>query len=79
MPTPAAIPRCPFVPETAQLPYSHVQTCTRAELDQLGLTALRATVDVEPYGSIDMGGEPSDDESTSLSSASHSEDHNFDD
>ena len=35
---------------------------TRAELDQLGLTALRAMVAVEPYGSSDPGGDPSDDE-----------------
>ena len=41
MPTPAAIPRSPFVPRTAQPPYSHVTNSTRAELDQLGLTALR--------------------------------------
>ena len=47
MPTPAGIPRNPFVPRTAQLPYSHVEISKRAELDQLGLTALRAMVDVE--------------------------------
>ena len=62
MPTPAAIPRSPFVPRTAQPPYSHVANSTRAELDRLGLTALRAMVDVEPYGSSDLGGHPSDDE-----------------
>ena len=62
MPTPAAIPRSSFVPRTAQLPYSHVTNSTRAELDRLGLTALRAMVDVEPYGSSDLGGDPSDDE-----------------
>ena len=50
MPTTAAIPRSPFVPRTAQPPYSHVTNSTRAELDRLGLTALRAMVDVEPYG-----------------------------
>ena len=44
MPTPAAIPRSPFVPRTAQPPYSHVTNSTRAELDRLGLTALRAMV-----------------------------------
>ena len=49
MPTPAVTPRSPFVPRTAQPPYSHVENSTRAELDQLGLTALRAMVDVEPY------------------------------
>ena len=74
MPTPAAIPRSPFVPRTAQPPYSHVRNSTRAELDQLGLTALRAMVDVEPYGSSDPGGDPSDDELPSMTSASPSED-----
>ena len=58
MPTPAAIPRSPFVPRTAQSPYGHVGNSTRAELDQLVLTALRAMVDVEPYGSSGLGGEP---------------------
>ena len=48
MPTPAVIPRSPFVPRMAQPPYSHVEKSTRAKLDQLGLTALRAMVDVEP-------------------------------
>ena len=47
---------------------------TRAGLDQLGLTTLRAMVDVEPYGSSDEGGDPSDDEPPSLLSASPSED-----
>ena len=47
---------------------------TRAELHWLGLTALRAMVDVEPYGSSDLGGDPSDDEPTSMTSASPSED-----
>ena len=74
MPTPAAIPRSPFVPRTAQPPYSHVTNPTRAELDRLGLTALRAMVDVEPYGSSDLGGDPSDDEPPSMTSASPSED-----
>ena len=69
-----AIPRSPFVPRTAQLPYSHVTNSTRAELDRLGLTALRAMVDVEPYGSSDLGGDPSDDEPPSMASASPSED-----
>ena len=58
MPTPAAVPRSPFVQRTAQPPYSHVTNSTRAELDRLGLTALRAMVDVEPYGSSDLGGDP---------------------
>ena len=74
MPTPAAIPRSPFVPRTSQPPYSHVTNSTRAELDRLGLTALRAMVDVEPYGSSDLGGDPSDDEPPSMTSASPSED-----
>ena len=73
MPTPAAIPRSPFVPRTAEPPYSHVGNSTRAELGRLGLTALRAMVDVEPYGSSDLGGDPSDDEPPSMTSASHSE------
>ena len=70
MPTPAAIPRSPFVPRTARLPYSHVENSTRAELDQLGLTALRGMVDVAPYGASDLGGDPSDDEPPSMTSAS---------
>ena len=72
--TPAAIPRSPFVPRTAQPPYSHVGNSTRAELDQLGLTALRAMFVVEPHGSSDLGGDPSDDEPPSMTSASPSED-----
>ena len=74
MPTPAVIPRSPFIPRTAQPPYSHVGSSRRAELDRLGLTALRAMVDVEPYGSSDLGGDPSDDEPPSSTSASPSED-----
>ena len=74
MPTTAAIPRSPFVPRTAQPPYSHVTNSTRAELDRLGLTALRAMVDEEPYGSSDLGRDPSDDEPPSMTSASPSED-----
>ena len=74
MPTPAAIPRSPFVPRTAPPPYSHVGNSTRAELDRLGLTALRAVVDVEPYCSSDLGGDPSDDEPPSMTFASPSED-----
>ena len=50
----AVIPRTPFVP--TQPPYSHVENSRRAELDRLGLTASRAVVDVEPYGSSDPGG-----------------------
>ena len=74
MPTHAVIPRIPFIPRTAQLSYSHVESSTRAELDRLGLTALRAMVNVEPYGSSDLGGDPSDDEPLSMTSASPSED-----
>ena len=79
MPTPAVIPRSPFVPRTAQPPYSHVENSTRPELDRLGLTALRAMVDVEPYGSSDLGGDPSDYEPPSMTSASTSEDDNPED
>ena len=74
MPTPAVIPRSPFVPRTAQPAYSNVANSTRAELDRLGLIALRAMVDVGPYGSSDLGGDPSDDEPPSMTSASPSED-----
>ena len=73
VPNPAAIPRSPFVPRTAQAPYSHVENSTRAELHQLGLTALRAMVDVETYGSSDLGVDTSDDEPPSFTSASPSE------
>ena len=74
MPTPAAIPRSPFVPRTAQPPYSRVENSTSTELDRLGLTALRVMVDVEPYGSSDLGGDLSDDEPPSMTSASPAED-----
>ena len=77
--TPAVILRNPFIPRKAQPPYSHVGNSTRAELDRLGLTALRAMVDVEPYGSSELGGEPSDDEPPSMTSASPSEDDNPED
>ena len=50
-----------------------MENSSRAELDRLGLTALRAMVDVEPYGSSDLGGHPSDDEPPSMTSASPSE------
>ena len=66
MPTPAPIPRSPLVPKTAKPPYSHVTNSTIAELDRLGLTDLTAMVDVEPYGSSDLGGDPSDDEPPSM-------------
>ena len=74
MRTPAVIPRSPFIPRTAEPPYSHVGNSSRAELDWLGLTALRAMVDVEPYSSSDLGGDPSDNELPSRTSASLSED-----
>ena len=74
MPTPAVILRSPLIPRKAQPRYRHVENSTRAELDRLGLTALRAMVDVEPYGSSDLGGDPSDDEPPSMTSASRSED-----
>ena len=62
MPTPAVIPESPFIPRTAQPPYSHVENSTRAEVDRLGLKAWRAMVDVEPYCSSDLGEDLSDDE-----------------
>ena len=74
MPTPAVMPRSPFIPRTAMPPYSHVENSTRAELDRLGLTALRAMVDVDPYGSSDLSGDSSDDEPPSMTFASLSED-----
>ena len=74
MPTPAVILRSPFIPRTTQPPYSHVENSTRAELDRLELTALRAMVDVEPYGSSNLGVDPADDEPPSMTSASPSED-----
>ena len=74
MPTPAVIPRSPFVPRTAQAPYSHVENSGRAALDQLWLTAPTAMVDVEPYSSSDLGGDLSDHEAPSMMSASPSED-----
>ena len=74
MPTPAVIPRSPFIPRTAQPPYSNVGNSTRAELDRLGLTALRVMVDVEPYGSSVLGRDPSDNEPPPMTSASPSED-----
>ena len=74
MPTPPVIPRSPFIPRTAQPPYSHVENSTRAELDRLRLIALRAMVNVEPYGSSDLDGDPSDNEPPSMTSASPSED-----
>ena len=40
----------------------------------MGLTALRALIDVEPYGSSDLGGDPSDDEPPSIKAAPPSED-----
>ena len=51
-----------------------MENSTRAELDRLGLTALRAMVDVGLYGSSDLGGDPSDNEPPSMTSASPSED-----
>ena len=43
------------------------------------MTALRAKVDVEPYGPSDLGGDPSDDEPPSMTSASPSEDDDAED
>ena len=79
MPTPAVIPRSPFIPRTAQPPYSHVENSTRAELDRLRLTALRALFDVGPYSTSDLGREASDDEPPSMTSTLPSEDDNPED
>ena len=79
MPAPAAVRRSPFVPRTAQLPYSHLENSTRTELDQLGLTDPRAMGDVEPYGCSDLGGDLSGNELPSLTSASPSEDDDSED
>ena len=79
MPTPAVMPRSPFIPRTAQPTYNHVENSTRAEVERLGLTALRAMVDAELYGSSDLGGDPSDDEPPSMTSASPLEDDNPED
>ena len=64
----------PFRTKNGQAPYSHEENSTRPKLNRLGLTALRAMVDVEPYGSSDLGGHPSDDEPPSMTSASPSDD-----
>ena len=68
--TAVVIPRSPFVPRPACPPYSHMENSKRAELDRLDLTALRAMVHVEPHGSRDLAGDPSDDEPRSMTSAS---------
>ena len=67
------------MPRTAQLPYSHVDNSSQVKLDQLGLTALRALVDMEPYGASDYGGDSSDDEPPSLTCACACEDNNPED
>ena len=79
MPTPAVVLRSPLIPRTAQPPYSHVENSTRPELDRLGVTALRAMDDMEPYDSSDLGREPSDDAPLSMTSASPLEDINPED
>ena len=79
MPTPAVIPRSLFVPRMAQPPYSYMENSARADLDQLGLTALSAMVAVEPYGSSALGGDPSADEPPSLMSASASREDDHED
>ena len=79
MRTPAAFPRSPFVPRTAQPPYSHVQNSTAAELDRIGLTALSTMLDVELYRSTDLGDDPSDKEPPYLTSDPPSEDNDPDD
>ena len=57
------------MPRKPQPPYSHVKNASRAELGRLVLTVLRAMVEVEPYGSSDLGGHPSDNEPRSLRTA----------
>ena len=52
MPTLAVIPRSPFVPRTAQPPYSHVENSTRAELDQLGLTTQGVWLSLSPTSPV---------------------------
>ena len=79
MPTPAVIPRSPFIPRTAQPPYSHVENSTRAELDRLGLTPLRPMVDLEPHGPSDLGEDPPNYEPPSMTCASPSEDNHPED
>ena len=59
---------------TAQLPYSHLENSTPIKLDGLGLAALRAMVDVEPYGSSGLDADPLEEDPPSLSSVSPSED-----
>ena len=56
-----------------------MENSTGAELDQLGLTALRAMVDVEPYGTSEVGRDPSDDKPPCLASDSPSDDNDPED
>ena len=79
MPIPAVIPKSPFVPRTAQPPYSHVDNSMQAALDRLELTAIRAMVDIELYCSSDLDGDPSDDEPSSMTSPSPSGDDDHED
>ena len=79
MPTPAVIPRSPFIPRTTLPPYSHVGNSTSAELNRPELPALRAMVDVEPYGCSDLRGDPFVDEPPSITCASPSEDNDPED
>ena len=67
------------MPKTAEPPYSQDETSTRGELDRLGLTAMKSMVGVEPYGTSDLGADPSDVKPPSLSSASASEDNDPED
>ena len=72
-----AHPRCdtknPFHTENGPALYGHVENSTPAELDRLGLTALRAMVDVDPYGSSDLDGDPFNDQPPYITFASSSE------
>ena len=58
------------MPQTAQLPYSHVKDSTRDELEGAGLVALKAMVDVEPYDRDGDGDDPSDSSSSTSTSGS---------
>ena len=56
-----------------QISVTNIQGRTNTRQDQLRLTALRTMVDMEPYGSRVLLGDPFDDEPRSLSSASPTE------
>ena len=51
-----------------------MENSVQAELNRLGFTALGAMVDAESYGCSDLGGDYSDDDPSSMMSASPCED-----